>query len=1054
MFADHVTSQKNINTYGFNGALGNNYKLEREKKLTQLHVFVIRGDTIMVDSCVRHNTFDVNSLDARGWTPLHHAALHKDPTIYDKLKKAGANENLRNDCGATPADLRRFTQGVKKTYEAGSFIGLMSENRIPLTFFSYQSLTQSTYINDHYVSRRTLIQEWLGEPVESLPIPFLEEFTRKYIDFCNNPLPTHILKPCSYNDLEEPLENINGLGLFADRNYASGEVIGEYIGKVIIDSFVSDFSIQSDSGCLDGQKYSNGITRISDGFPNVMSIPLANCRGRPARSVFVTTSSIKQGDQFCISTGNLNGKLGPYQELRPKALRIFLQETKNLVRIYDLASLDSPEELHIYSFDQICEYGKLHYLLTTPSVFFELTIEGGLDEEVAHKLWKRAFQMIENVPMDTQRSLQKLADTAIQCQQYCKKEPSMGKIFKNELHHIIANKGIVKALIFAELHLTTAKTLNVFKIATIGLVAIFGKIKSVEIAKVEKKEGRAKIQVMMDKKFLNYKAIYNIGHQLTPSDIGKLLVRTAPAHLERLLNCPFGDLDWSYVGKCYDLNYTKRSALTLLKITDTNFVVENEGRERSIQRRDYFDDDNWITFEDYSQFITTHSLDDFEQIDSPPKNINRVVENEPKKRPESLTEKLIFQAWVKAALKRVTKFPGNHTYQFTSNQTTGSQSETEVPEVKSARQELGVDQSASFEEVRKRYKTLAVKCHPDKNGGNDEKFKKILQAYECLCKVYMKEQFDPSKYVTLEGLLKRAREVFDSLEQRLVHADHKLCFEEWKVLYSQLSNVKITCNDRLINWNFETLVKQCHERMFYSGIQLKLLEESKKFQGLLAKLSHAQAIKELPGLIASLHSLYTEFDLANKNSTWAIIGCPHFKNANLLMMDRIFAYERTLAEAYLKEGENNKAFEVRKQALDNFEHMRDIMYRRIFEAEKAWNEKESELNPPREEAFTNRSEKASSSQKNNSSEKPKSNLVETNNPLQMKLWKEFDVVNLISELKSNYQSIELRDELSNNDIPPNNKSGVSNNESTPFRAFNQDILMLNILGNLEFFNRI
>ena len=44
---------------------------------------------------------------------------------------------------------------------------------------------------------------------------------------------------------------------------------------------------------------------------------------------------------------------------------------------------------------------------------------------------------------------------------------------------------------------------------------------------------------------------------------------------------------------------------------------------------------------------------------------------------------------------------------------------------------LGVDKNASQEEIKKAYKTLANKHHPDK-GGDQEKFKEISKAYEVL----------------------------------------------------------------------------------------------------------------------------------------------------------------------------------------------------------------------------------------------------------------------------------------------------------------------------------
>ena len=48
---------------------------------------------------------------------------------------------------------------------------------------------------------------------------------------------------------------------------------------------------------------------------------------------------------------------------------------------------------------------------------------------------------------------------------------------------------------------------------------------------------------------------------------------------------------------------------------------------------------------------------------------------------------------------------------------------------------LGVDKNASAEDIKKAYRKLAVKYHPDKNPGNkeaEEKFKEAAEAYSCL----------------------------------------------------------------------------------------------------------------------------------------------------------------------------------------------------------------------------------------------------------------------------------------------------------------------------------
>jgi molecular chaperone DnaJ len=66
---------------------------------------------------------------------------------------------------------------------------------------------------------------------------------------------------------------------------------------------------------------------------------------------------------------------------------------------------------------------------------------------------------------------------------------------------------------------------------------------------------------------------------------------------------------------------------------------------------------------------------------------------------------------------------------------------------------LEVDRNASEEEIKKAYRRLALKYHPDRNPGNkeaEEKFKEINEAYACLSDPEKRAHYD--RYGTVEGV--------------------------------------------------------------------------------------------------------------------------------------------------------------------------------------------------------------------------------------------------------------------------------------------------------------
>src|SRR6476619_8357340 len=69
---------------------------------------------------------------------------------------------------------------------------------------------------------------------------------------------------------------------------------------------------------------------------------------------------------------------------------------------------------------------------------------------------------------------------------------------------------------------------------------------------------------------------------------------------------------------------------------------------------------------------------------------------------------------------------------------------------------LGVPQDADDAAIKKAYRKLARKHHPDANAGNDEKFKEIGEAYAVLSDPEQRQQYDAVRSMTHGGARFRA----------------------------------------------------------------------------------------------------------------------------------------------------------------------------------------------------------------------------------------------------------------------------------------------------------
>lgn len=64
---------------------------------------------------------------------------------------------------------------------------------------------------------------------------------------------------------------------------------------------------------------------------------------------------------------------------------------------------------------------------------------------------------------------------------------------------------------------------------------------------------------------------------------------------------------------------------------------------------------------------------------------------------------------------------------------------------------LGISKSASADEIKKAFRKLAVKYHPDKDGGDEAKFKEINEAYEVLKDASKRQRYDQFGHAGVGG---------------------------------------------------------------------------------------------------------------------------------------------------------------------------------------------------------------------------------------------------------------------------------------------------------------
>lgn len=109
------------------------------------------------------------------------------------------------------------------------------------------------------------------------------------------------------------------------------------------------------------------------------------------------------------------------------------------------------------------------------------------------------------------------------------------------------------------------------------------------------------------------------------------------------------------------------------------------------------------------------------------------------------------------------------------------------------------------EQIKKKYYELSKKYHPDKNNGDDEKFKLINEAYETLYDDELREKYKIKKYFKNIDFTEDDYELLKKYYYSLINSNE---FKLMKLLYESIpESIKISLWNRFKKVNSKSIVK-------------------------------------------------------------------------------------------------------------------------------------------------------------------------------------------------------------------------------------------------------
>ena len=386
-------------------------QLKKNAKLlnfSDLHIAVICED---LEGCLKllsNKITDPNAKDAKGWTPLHHAALlssEKFNQFREQLEKRGADKTLKTLSGDTADEIRRRTTLTSASPTAFTGVYLSDESgTTPLSYEAFEKLTHAKFCERSLASKEWQISEWFKEP--SMPeenqqqqmAPRVKvDIAKQCAEQIKNPsaAPKFILKEIKVNSMGKPIPP-TGLGVFAKDKIVRGTPLGEYAGYKDVTTVTNLYTAKDG---VNAKKFRNVTAQINDGFPNVIHWVLED-----GTLVLVAGDDIPADSagqvQLCSNYGPAHGiKLKtPYIEFRARELRDFVKYVlPRYAPGYDFSKgLNISEPKNLQDEQNVLSLNaKIQYLLSTPSALYSMILEGVLTMQQGEQILN--FALSQNV---------------------------------------------------------------------------------------------------------------------------------------------------------------------------------------------------------------------------------------------------------------------------------------------------------------------------------------------------------------------------------------------------------------------------------------------------------------------------------------------------------------------------------------------------------------------------------------------------------------------------------------------------------------------------------